>query len=276
MNQDKLWTRIAMLTLTLATGATQISCDSTANKDINTLTSDQDEIATPSSTVNIASKRTVGDIADQTEKDILYLTQLGLMRGHLYVGKELYNSGNIEHAKMHLKHPQSELYAEMVPAFAERGSDGFAEELTILFSAVSEDLGKVAVSAAYDRLISSITASENLVKAINRGPAQNLKLASNLVKVAAEEYEIAVVDGRMMNAHEYQDAFGFTTVASLIVSSIVSDDDAVIEVRTEAIRSLKTLEPNWPSLIPPKTLSTNSESLHAVAAEIQILSLGGY
>ena len=58
--------------------------------------------------------------------------------------------------------------------------------------------------------------------------------------------------------------------------AIVSDDDAVIEVRTEAIRSLKTLEPNWPSLIPPKTLSTNSESLHAVAAEIQILSLGGY
>tara|TARA_B110000008_G_C16569289_1_gene403625 strand:+ start:270 stop:578 length:309 start_codon:yes stop_codon:yes gene_type:complete len=89
MNQDKLCTRTrtAVLTLILATGATQISFDSTANKDINTLTSDQDEIATPSSTVNIASKRTVGDIADQTEKDILYLTQLGLMRGHLYVGK---------------------------------------------------------------------------------------------------------------------------------------------------------------------------------------------
>ena len=36
-----------------------------------------------------------------------YLTNLNLMKGHLWVGVELYNENYLENAKRHMKHPKS-------------------------------------------------------------------------------------------------------------------------------------------------------------------------
>jgi len=47
-------------------------------------------------------------VADDAE----YLVQLGLMRGHLFVGNQLYLLGELAEAVTHMKHPESELYAE--------------------------------------------------------------------------------------------------------------------------------------------------------------------
>ena len=48
--------------------------------------------------------------------DIAYLTHLGLIRGHLRVGVDLYEKGVREHAKRHMKHPADELYAALTSA----------------------------------------------------------------------------------------------------------------------------------------------------------------
>ena len=78
-------------------------------------------------------------LAKVYDSDQMYLTQLGLMRGHLYVGIELYKNGFLENAKMHMKHPKSELYADIVPTFEAKGSSGFAGELEALALAVEDE-----------------------------------------------------------------------------------------------------------------------------------------
>ena len=58
-----------------------------------------------------------------------YLVRLGLMRGHLLVGHELYGLNALDAARSHSKHPTDELYAGMEREFAARRTTGFADEL---------------------------------------------------------------------------------------------------------------------------------------------------
>jgi hypothetical protein len=71
--------------------------------------------------------------------DAAYLTQLGLIRGHLNVGFDLYQQGEVDAAKTHMKHPGDELYAALEPAFAARGVPGFAKQLETLAAMVQRE-----------------------------------------------------------------------------------------------------------------------------------------
>jgi len=198
-----------------------------------------------------------------------YLAQLGLVRGHLYVGHQLYMDGHLEHAKTHMKHPESELYAAMIPAFEARGTSGFADELAGLANAVNQDQGHEAVDHAYQHLISAIVLNEQAVSEQTQAAAERLKLAADLLRVAGEEYAIAVVDGKMENAHEYQDALGFTKTARVVISQL---DDSEIKSKADAL--IENIMPLWPSLIPPATLDTTADEIYGTAARVELLALG--
>ena len=203
--------------------------------------------------------------------DLDYLKHLGLVRGHLFVGYELFKAGHVAAAKTHMKHPKSELYADIAPAFKARGTGGFAEQLEALAVAVETERDRATVDKAYAGIEAAIAENENPALKANKAPAARIKLAAALVRVAAEEYAIAVVDGKTQNAHEYQDAWGFTTVARRVVASL---DDSV-SAKTEAATLLDGLLGRlWPGLIPPKTLDTNAAELFGAAAKLDILAAG--
>lgn len=212
--------------------------------------------------------------AEMATSDIAYLTHLGLIKGHLYVGSELYKAGHVDHAKTHMKHPESELYADLIPAFEARNVEGFAAELSAISNAVEQDKGVEAVQAAFDNLMAAIDKSAMATSETSNQPAEQLKLVVQLLRVAADEYAIAVVDGQMKNAHEYQDAFGFTTIAKSIVASIASEDEAVLAAKTSATEVIAELKPHWTALVPPETLSTEAGALYGAAAKIELLALG--
>ena len=89
-----------------------------------------------------------------------------------------------------------------------------------------------------------------------------------LLREAAAEYAIGIVDGRLSNAHEYQDAYGFTRVA---LSWARSDGpDEVLGRIAERIDALKDM---WPSLVPPDELQQKAARLYGAAAEVEILGL---
>ena len=95
----------------------------------------------------------------------------------------------------------------------------------------------------------------------------------HLVKTAAEEYSIAVKDGAVVNAHEYQDALGFVRVARRWTDRLEdagADAEAVGRIRHQ----LDEVKPAWPSLIPPKTVEVDPSLLHGAAARIEIAALG--
>lgn len=213
---------------------------------------------------------------DPATDDVAYLTQLGLMRGHLLVGLELYRKGHIEHARTHMKHPKSELYAELVPAFEARGSSGFGEQLSALTAAVeSDDSAPETVEGAYSDVLAGIAAAEATVGEVT--PVEQLQVVVNLLRTAAEEYGIGVVDGKVVNGHEYQDAFGFTQTAEAMVNNIDPGDDA------ELAAGLKTIDAHiqelfdagaWPAVMPPDTLDVDASLLFGNAARIEIVVLG--
>ena len=199
-----------------------------------------------------------------TDDKVAYMTQLGLVKGHLLVGYELYMAGHHDHAKTHMKHPESELYSDLLPAFSRYQQPGFSHELSQLANAVNNDLGRKKVSQRYHALVKKIEQHQVLT---SRDVAQQFKTVVQLLNVAAEEYGIAVVDGEMKNAHEYQDAFGFTKVAHEALMALPDSQE-----KEQAVELIKQIKPHWPSLIPPTQLTTNAELIDQIASKISQLN----
>lgn len=278
--RNKLWKSISVIGLAGAAGMSLSACTEEENEGeaaVAPIETSVDAVALAGEGEVISAGEGEGEGAAATEltsDDLAYLTHLSLIKGHLYVGAELYKAGHIEHAKTHMKHPESELYADLVPALEARGTAGFAKELTAVSDAVNEEKGVEAVQTALDTLLAAIDTNAMAVSETSATPAEKLKLVVQLLRTAADEYAIAVVDGKMENAHEYQDAFGFTTIATDLVEGIESDESAVTDAKAATLAILADVKPHWPGLIPPETLKTEAGALYGAAAQIELLALG--
>ena len=98
-----------------------------------------------------------------------------------------------------------------------------------------------------------------------------LSSIEKMVRTAAEEYAIGVKAGKIVNAHEYQDAFGFVTAAQarldkLTEQQIAQGPEAVREV-TQQLDSLRSL---WPALVPEGKVNGDASKLYGAAARIQL------
>ena len=141
--------------------------------------------------------------------DQQYLVRLGLMRGHLLVGHELYGLDALDASRSHSKHPTDELYAGMEHEFAARQTTGFGDELEAHAQASQGEDG-AAVETAYEALTAAIARTEAVVDV---SPTMTVEVIVELLREAAFEYGVGIVDGKLSNAHEYQDAYGFTQIA---------------------------------------------------------------
>ena len=248
------------LSLLLVAGCTDQSSDPTA--------ADQNEPA-------LASAPGEADTEEHSDGDLsenmTYLLNLSLMRGHLYVGEALYKDGHVEHAKTHMKHPESELYALVVPVLDANDSQGFATELETLAVAVETEQDQDTVSTAYTALTTGIGEAESLVPEHDAGLHRTLLLIEQILLVAGEEYGIAFVDGQLENAHEYQDSLGFVHVAKTMLENSATSSAEQLETKTKALAVLAELQPMWPSLIPPETITTQATQLYAAADNIHAL-----
>lgn len=186
---------------------------------------------------------------DLTTDDVAYLTQLGLLRGHLLVGFELYRRSMPEMSETHMKHPREELYSELIPAFKRRGCDGFADELTELASVVASRAATEVVTSNFESLNAAIRQCEGVAEYEDQVVVT--QVVRNLLGNALVEYEIGVIDGSIDNVHEYQDAWGFTQIAGNYARSpafLKNDEGRLITRQLQSL--ISSLEPLWPSLNP--------------------------
>ena len=168
-----------------------------------------------------------------------------------------------------MKHPEDELYTDLVPALEARDASGFADELGQLAQRVEAGAPVAEVESAYDNVMAAVETAEGAASAPD---AQALAgIIVNLVSTAAEEYDIAVDDdGTVANAHEYQDALGFVRIAGRqlddLEAMLGSDDEVVTEMRSQ----LDGLESAWPSVVPPETVSTDPARLYVAASRLEL------
>lgn len=215
-----------------------------------------------------------GHTASLAQDDAAYLTQLGLIRGHLNVGVDLYRNDHAAVAQTHMKHPGAELYTALKPALAARNAAGFADELEMLAARVEARAPLAEVEAAFATVQKALDAAAASVSARN-DPALQFRVVVALMRAAAQEYAIAVVDGRMENAHEYQDALGFTRVAEHLVTAVATahDDaapDPVAEAVSVAHRQLEGIQDLWVGLVPPEQLDRDPARLFGATARVEL------
>lgn len=200
--------------------------------------------------------------------DIAYLAQLGLMRGHLYAGMALFDAGEQAQAATHMKHPDSELYAELVPGMQQRGATQFADSLQALAVAVESRASNNDVDTLYQALERNIAQAEAVVGELNA--SRIAAVMRRLLDPVAEEYQLAVsAQGRMLNVHEYQDALGFVQVINTYAAllSETSDDASRLQGLNTQLAFLDAAFQGFmpvrnASLTPPATINQIVNQLH--------------
>jgi hypothetical protein len=206
---------------------------------------------------------------DLARDDTDYLTQLGLVKGHLDVGVDLYRLGDKAAARTHMKHPGDELYAALEPAFAARRAVPFADALARLSDLVERGAPVAEVDAAFADLSARIAAAAQGAR--NASLRVRLEVVARLVRTAGEEYAIGVKDDAVVNAHEYQDALGFVRVARETVAAIPAEERARASEPVAAIeRQLAGLAHLWPSPVPPRAVRGDAAEIFGAAAQIEL------
>lgn len=214
-----------------------------------------------------------GEGADMPgEGKTIYMAQLFMIEGHLQAGVWLYEAGEAQMALSHMKHPQSELYADMVPVFDTFSTKGFAGELTALANAVKAGDPKDSVVAKLGKVDAEVTRAMGAA-----APAvKDVLLAVVLVlRIAGEEFDAGIAsDGAVENLHEYQDAYGFINASLKRLADLdgkTADENAAIAKAREQTAIALTAAP---TPLPGETVKTKSATIYGAASRIEISALG--
>ena len=199
------------------------------------------------------------------------MTHLGLVRGHLHVGIELYKGKYFENAKRHMKHPKSELYSALIPTFEAKKAIGFAVELANLALSVESNEDFEIVSKNYEILLNVISQNEKIVGTENNAFTEKILLVNALLEIAAEEYAIGIVDGNVENKYEYQDALGFTKVAKNILEETEPLTSLQAAKKDKALEIINNLSSLWPLLVPTEKINGDAEQILIAISKINAL-----
>lgn len=164
--------------------------------------------------------------------------RLAFMTGHVKAGIGLYRAGEPAMAAPHLLHPVSETHQ------SERaGLDGLGFDASI-FETVSAALDAGKPAAEVEPQLKA--AEANLEAVAAKAGGDTADIIKYLMGVIVEEYTIAITDGKVSDAGEYQDAWGFAHVAKNRAAALPDG------TREAVVAELDTLIALWPAApIPP-------------------------
>jgi DNA uptake protein ComE-like DNA-binding protein len=187
-------------------------------------------------------------------KDTDYMVKLGLMKGHLFVAKELLDLKKPKDAEPHIGHPVEEIYTDVAEQLSERKVKEFKTTLITLEDLVkagAKDNTKVSIN--FKESMTSIDAAiAALPEAQRKSPDFVLQVINGLLDTANSEYGAAIADGKIKAAIEYQDSRGFIAYADMLYQGIAptmaKDHPDAHKTVTETLKQLKTA---WPAPMPP-------------------------
>jgi len=206
------------------------------------------------------------------EEDAEFLTDLAYVEGHLRVGVALYEAGAAHMAKTHMKHPEDEIYADLRPQLESHGAEQFDGELAELAEAVEGGASVEAAKEAFAEVEHEIAEARERV---GGGEAARLKAVVLIVREAAAEYNEGVKDGKVVEMHEYQDAWGFVQAARAMTDELAESSRPEVQEAVAAIlEQFATIEPAFPTIVPTaETEPADPSVLFAAAARMELAAL---
>ncbi|MEG3976985.1 helix-hairpin-helix domain-containing protein [Microcoleus sp. herbarium8] len=205
-------------------------------------------------------------------KDVDYMTKLGLMKGHLFVAKELLDAGKVDQAEPHIGHPVEEIYADVEDQLNERKVPEFKTTLIKLQDLIKAGAKDPAqVNAEFNTSMQAVDgAIAALPEAQRQDPKFVLQVINGLLDTANSEYGAAVANGKISAVIEYQDSRGFVMYAETLYQNIAAQvaktnpdiDKAIVANMTE-------LKANWPTAIAPPAPVKTTEQVNQLVKTIE-------
>ncbi|QIQ86960.1 hypothetical protein [Erythrobacter sp.] len=181
--------------------------------------------------------------------------RLAFMSGHVAAGIALYRAGEAEAAAPHLMHPVSEGYEAERAGLDRLGfePDTFRSVSTALEQGKPAGEVEPQLEAAEDNLAA-------MREAAGGDPAEVIRF---LMEVTSEEYAAALSNGKVSDAAEYQDAWGFVTVARALA------DDLEGEAAGKVAATLDRMLGLWPEGAPiPPAYPAPAGQVSALASRV--------
>lgn len=205
--------------------------------------------------------------------DIALLRDLGFMTGHLRAGMALYDAGDLEAAKTHMGHPIEEKYAAVAGPLETLGMGGLRDDLMALSTAAEAEAPVDEVRAKYDTVLAGVEKTRNAAAA---SPRQQIRALAALMRVAGDEYTVAVAGGTVSNLHEYQDSWGFLqTIRSEGEAFAASDDPALAAAGTDIVAAVDaTLADAYGDIQGTGLPDMDPALLYAGAARVELAAYG--
>jgi len=174
--------------------------------------------------------------------------RLLLIRGHLMVGKELYDSGRADEALQHFMHPAEELWDSVEAPMKKKGLGKLEGALVSLSNAVKTKKPKDEVARLQAKVEQGIAKGMPVIKQ----PASAYTITMAVLQSAASEYKEAVVDGKLANVVEYQDGRGFM----MALGQFLAGQEKAMKTKSAEgyaalSKDLAELRKNWPSATTP-------------------------
>jgi hypothetical protein len=196
--------------------------------------------------------------------------KLGLMEGHLMIGKALLDANMQKDALPHFGHPVRELYDYLKPAFAERKHPEFEKELQDLERRAKAAPRDPVTTAAYNDVLNKVDGLRKTIPAETLRSRQFVILGiAMMVEAAAGDLGESLDKGRITNTMEYHDAMGFARYADAYAraqADILGPQTVAIAKETQFTLSA------FPSLEPPSKPARSVSQVQAAANRVKALA----
>ncbi|SLN52988.1 hypothetical protein [Roseisalinus antarcticus] len=195
---------------------------------------------------------------------------LSFMEGHIRAGLALYEEGDLQAAKTHMGHPIKEKYGAVSEPLAELGYSRLRDQIEAIAAATEAEAPFSEVQAAFDTARATIEE----VRAEISPQDQMLGLAA-LLRVAGDEYTVAVNGGEISNLHEYQDSWGFVQVVEAELRQLTrNDDEALAAAGANGLDYLGQTEAAFGDLQGRGEIALDPSLLYVAAARVELEALG--
>ena len=221
--------------------------------------------------------RTVAAAAISNEDHAELLFKLGLLEGHLMVGRELIEANQPRLALPHFGHPVRELYDDIQGELKRRGVTAFDGELIALEAMVAGKPRDPATMTKYDNVIRIIGAVRATVPS---GLLDNerfmLGVLGEVATIASEDYSESIEGGRIEKPVEYHDSRGYLLYASQELKRLEGRPDLRGSPRLAAARArLADMQAIVGPLVPPDRPIKSVAAYKAIVGQFKQAAAAG-
>ena len=206
---------------------------------------------------------------DPAAADAALLEALGLMEGHMLIGRALVDAGEARLGLPHFGHPVSELYTWLEPRIAARGARPFEAELITLEARAKDGAKGADLATVFEPALAGVAALRATV-APERAASQKFRMehVATMLGAVADDYGESIERGRIANVPEYHDSAGFLRYAIATATKWGAEPGAPA-VWGSALSELEAVRRSaYPELLPPPRPPVSISAIRARSAKV--------